>query len=112
MSPALQYGTTAKILHWTTVGLLVIQYPLGWLMPDIHGGMQPGVGMTFHISIGLVILAVFAVRLSWRLTHPVVPESSLPAWQRLTSELTHWMLYVMVLLTTITGWLFASFRGW
>jgi hypothetical protein len=24
--------------------------------------------------------------LLWRLTHPVAPESSLPAWQRITSE--------------------------
>jgi len=24
----------------------------------------------------------------------------------------HWMLYVLVLTTTVTGWLFASFRGW
>jgi cytochrome b561 len=24
----------------------------------------------------------------------------------------HWLLYVLVLATTITGWLFASFRGW
>jgi cytochrome b561 len=24
----------------------------------------------------------------------------------------HWLLYVLVLATTLTGWLFASFRGW
>ena len=24
----------------------------------------------------------------------------------------HWLLYVLVLATTFTGWLFASFRGW
>jgi cytochrome b561 len=24
----------------------------------------------------------------------------------------HWLLYALVLATTITGWLFASFRGW
>jgi cytochrome b561 len=24
----------------------------------------------------------------------------------------HWALYVAVLATTVTGWLFASFRGW
>ena len=30
----------------------------------------------------------------------------------MTSELVHWMLYVLVLVTTVTGWLFAYFRGW
>lgn len=112
MSPVLQYGMTAKILHWMIVGLLAVQYPLGWLMPDIHRGMQPGVGMTLHISIGLLILVVIAARLIWRITHPVIPESSLPQWQRLASELLHWMLYIMILLTAVSGWLFASFRGW
>lgn len=112
MRPRLQYGTTAKVLHWTIVALLLVQYLIGWLMPDIHRDMKPGIAMTFHISVGLTILGLIVLRFVWRLTHPVAPESSLPAWQRLTSELMHWMLYLMVLLTTLTGWLFASFRGW
>jgi cytochrome b561 len=112
MTPRLQYGTAAKIFRWTIVALLVTQYLIGWLMPDIHRGIQPGVTMTFHVSVGLVILILIVLRFARRLTHPVSPESSLPAWQRLTSELVHWMLYAMVLLTTLTGWLFASYRGW
>ena len=112
MTPRLQYGTTAKIFHWTIVALLVTQYLIGWFMPDIHPGMPPGPAMTFHVSVGLVVLVLIVLRFAWRLTHPVSPESSLPTWQRLTSELVHWMLYVMVFLTTLTGWLFASFRGW
>jgi len=108
----LQYGTPAKIFHWLIVALLAVQYPIGWLMPDTHRGMSPGAGMTFHISIGLTILLLTTLRFVWRLTHPVAPESSLPAWQRLSSEAVHWLLYVLVLATTISGWLFASFRGW
>jgi cytochrome b561 len=112
MTDRLQYGTTAKVFHWLIVALLLMQYLIGWLMPDIHRGMKPGGAMTFHVSFGIVILALIVVRLAWRLTHPVPPESSLPRWQRLTSEAVHWLLYVLVLATTITGWLFASFRGW
>jgi cytochrome b561 len=29
---------------------------LGWLMPDIHRNMKPGDAMTWHISIGIVML--------------------------------------------------------
>jgi cytochrome b561 len=112
MTRYLHYGTTAKLFHWTIVALLVAQYIIGWLMPDIPRGMQPGAAMTFHVSVGLAIMGLILLRFAWRLTHPVSPESSLPAWQRATSELVHWMLYVVVLLTTLTGWLFASFRGW
>jgi cytochrome b561 len=112
MSDRLQYGTTAKVFHWLVVALLLAQYLIGWLMPDIHRGMKPGVAMTFHVSIGLVILATIVLRLAWRLTHPVAPESSLARWQRLISEAVHWLLYVLVLATAFSGWLFASFRGW
>jgi cytochrome b561 len=68
--------------------------------------------MTLRISFGLTILALILLRLLWRITHPVAPESSLPALQRVSSEAVHWLLYALVLATTITGWLFASFRGW
>ncbi len=80
-------------------------------MPDVHAG-PPGRAMTLHISLGLTILALIALRLVWRIIHPVAPETSLPSWQRLTSEAVHWLLYVLVLSTTISGWVFASFRGW
>jgi cytochrome b561 len=112
MTARLHYGTTAKMLHWLIVALLMVQYPIGWLMPDTRRGQSPGAAMTFHISFGMVILLLIVLRLIWRLMHPVAPESSLPPWQRLSSELVHWMLYVLVLATTLSGWLFASFRGW
>jgi cytochrome b561 len=112
MRPRLSYGTTAKVFHWLIVGLLIVQYFIGWLMPDIHRGQQPGAAMIFHISFGITILVVILLRFVWRLTHPVAPESTLPAWQRLSSEVVHWMLYILVLATTLSGWLFASFRGW
>ena len=112
MTPPSQYGTTAKVFHWLVVALLLVQYPIGWLMPDIHRGMKPGAAMTFHISFGIVILTLMVLRFLWRLTHPVAAEDSLPAWQRLSSEAAHWLLYVLVSATTVTGWLFASYRGW
>jgi hypothetical protein len=64
MTLRLQYGKTAKVFHWTIVALLVAQYLIGWFMPDIHRGMQPGAAMTFHVSVGLVILALIVLRLT------------------------------------------------
>jgi cytochrome b561 len=112
MTKQLYYGATTKTLHWLVVALLSTQYLIGWFMPDIHRGMDPGLAMTWHISIGTVILTLIVVRFVWRLTHPVAPESSLPIWQRLSSEALHWLLYLFVLATTLSGWLLASARGW
>jgi cytochrome b561 len=112
MATRLNYGTTAKVFHWLTVVLLIVQFSLGWFMPHIHHGMKPGDAMTLHISFGITILAIIVLRLFWRITHPVAPASSLPVWQRLISEAVHWLLYVLVFVTTMTGWIFASERGW
>jgi len=112
MAKQLNYGTTAKVFHWLVVALYIVQYPLGKFMPDIHRGMKPGYAMTFHISIGITILALMTLRFFWRITHPVSPARSLPAWQQLLSEAVHWVLYALVLATTMTGWIFASERGW
>jgi cytochrome b561 len=108
----LHYGTTAKVFHWLIAALLAIQLPLGWLMPGIHRGMTPGSAMTLHISIGMTVLVLIALRLAWRLRHPVASASYLPAWQRVSTEALHWLLYAAMLLTTITGWCYASARGW
>src|SRR6266403_1527988 len=67
MTKRLHYGTTAKVFHWLIVALLLVQYPIGWLMPDIHRGMRPGAAMTLHVSFGMVILVLIVLRLAWRL---------------------------------------------
>jgi len=106
------YGTTAKVFHWLVVALLIVQYPLGKFMPHVHRGMTPGEAMTLHISFGITILALMVLRLFWRISHPVAPARSLPAWQQLISEAVHRLIYALVLATTMTGWIFASERGW
>ncbi len=111
MTDRLHYGTPAKVMHWLVVALLVVQFPIGWFMPDVHAG-PPGTAMMLHISFGMTVLVAIVARLIWRITHPVAPESSLPAWQRVSSEAVHWLLYAGVLAATLSGWLFASFRGW
>jgi cytochrome b561 len=111
MTDRLHYGTPAKTMHWLVVALLMVQFPIGWFMPDVHAG-PPGSAMTLHISFGITLLVLIVARLIWRITHPVAPESSLPVWQRVSSEAMHWLLYAAVLAATLTGWLFASFRGW
>jgi cytochrome b561 len=108
----LHYGPTAKVFHWVIAALIAIQLPLGWLMPDIHRGQTPGLAMTVHVSIGMTILLLIVPRLLWRLTHPVAPEANLPLWQRVSSELVHWLLYLVVLLATFSGWFAASAKGW
>jgi cytochrome b561 len=106
------YGAVAKLLHWLVAAILVGQFALGCLMPKVKRGMEPGLSMQLHISIGMVVLALIVLRLLWRTTHPAPAEPELPRWQRNASVAVHWLLYALVLLTTLSGWFYASARGW
>jgi cytochrome b561 len=112
MEESPSYASTAKLLHWLIAALLIGQLALGWLMPEIRRGMTPGTAMNVHMSIGVVVLALIALRLLWRVTHPVAPDPGLQGWQRASAEAVHGLLYLLVFLTTLTGWFYASMRGW
>jgi cytochrome b561 len=107
-----EYHDTAAWIRHDGKDLSLDNRPSSHHPPDIHRDMKPGDAMTLHISVGIAILALTAARLIWRLQNPVAPDTSLPGWQRVTAETVHWLLYSLVLATTVTGWYFASFRGW
>jgi len=90
------YTSTAKAFHWTVAALLIVQYAVAWTMPEIHRGTVPETLINLHLSIGVLIILVMALRLVWRLTHPAPPPpTNLPAWQLMSSRITHGALYLL-----------------
>jgi cytochrome b561 len=81
-------------------------------MPDIHRDTKPDTLINLHLSFGIVILAIAALRLGWRLTHAEPPpEDGLPPWQVQSARIVHWLLYLLLFVVPILGWMNASFRG-
>ena len=108
---AQDYGAGTKWFHWLTAALMTTQFLIGWIMPDIKRGMQPENLMNLHMSVGMLILAVGALRLFWRLAVGS-PEPSMPAWQNAAAEALHALLYLLLFAMIFTGWSYASMRGW
>jgi cytochrome b561 len=106
------YTGTAKTLHWLVVALLIGQFALAWTMPHIGRNTQPDTVINAHFMVGVIILAVAVVRLLWRLTHTEPPpEAGLPPWQRTSARLVHSLLYLLLLVIPVLGWINASWRG-
>lgn len=107
------YGRVAKVLHWLVAVLLAAQFALGWVMPDVHRGTKPEGLIFWHVSIGMLLLAVVVIRFVWRLVEPVpLLTGGMPPWQVAVARLTHWLLYAVLVVQLVLGWANASARGW
>jgi len=106
------YTATAKWLHWLIVLLLIAQFTVAWTMPHIGRNTPVSTLISVHFTLGVVILAVAVVRLAWRATHPEPrPLDGIPPWQTTTAHIVHWLLYLLIFVVPVLGWLNASFRG-
>jgi cytochrome b561 len=106
------YGSVAKTLHWLIVALLIAQYAIAWTMPDINPRTPPSILIDFHFSIGVTILFLAVVRLLWRWRYPVpLISDDVPAWQDWAARTTHGLLYLLLFLLPILGWIDAGFRA-
>src|ERR1700722_8277563 len=94
-----RYTLTAQALHWLTVFLILMILPVAWVMMSLPEGAEQTRVLVLHRSIGVTIFAVVVLRLAWRLAHPPPPlPSDTPRVMKLISQITHWLLYALLLL--------------
>ena len=106
------YTGTAKALHWLILALLIAQFIFAWTMPEIRRNTPVTTLISVHFTMGIVILAVATVRLVWRATHgEPEPEDGAPPWQTTSAGIVHWLLYLLLFVLPILGWINASWRG-
>jgi len=107
-----RYTRTAIVLHWLILALLVAQYIVGWTMPHIGRNTPVTTLISLHFSIGVLILGVIVVRLIWRAIHgEPAPEAGIPPWQVRSARAIHWLLYLLLVVVPLLGWINASYRG-
>jgi len=106
------YTSTTKVLHWLILVLLVAQFTTAWTMPHIGRNTPVTTLISLHFSFGIIILAVAIVRLIWRATHGgPTPLDGVPPWQIQSARGVHWLLYLLLFVVPILGWINASWRG-
>jgi len=107
-----RYTGTAKSLHWTILALLIGQYIFAWAMPHIGRDTPVNTPISLHFTFGITILAVAIVRLVWRATHgEPAPLDGIPRWQTTSARIVHWLLYLLLFVIPILGWINAGWRG-
>lgn len=99
-----RYSRVARALHWG-MGALIIANLAGGLLHDVNADFI----IPLHKATGILLLALAVLRILWRM---VKPAPALPAdmatWERATASFTHALLYAMMVLIPLSGWVMAS----
>jgi cytochrome b561 len=103
------WGAPAKFFHWAVAALILTQFPLGWLAASWRISPTKLDLFVWHKSFGMLVLALTALRLAWRLGNrtPALPPD-MPRWEHLAARIDHLVLYAFVICMPVTGWVINS----
>ena len=106
------WGSLSIGLHWLTLIMILSLAAVGMNMDDLPNGPLKIQVYAMHKSFGLTVLALTAIRLTWRL-FSVTPEPGpgTPKWQEWIAKLVHGALYFLLFAMPISGWLYNSAAG-
>jgi len=99
------------VLHWLIAALIVAGFTLGLSMVGLPLSRQKLQWYAWHKWIGITVFLLSCVRLAWRLWHPPPPLPPMPRWQARGARLVHGLLYALLLVIPVTGWLYSSATG-
>jgi cytochrome b561 len=102
--PRDRYTSVAITLHWTIAVLIIANLAIGLLHESLLKGTIP-----LHKSIGMLVLLLSIVRFVWRLMHRPPPlPATVKRWETGLAHAVHWLLYVLMILIPLSGWVFTS----
>lgn len=106
-----RYGWLAVALHW--IGALAVfgLFGLGlWMTGLDYYDPWYRQGPDLHRSIGVLTLILFVARLAWKLKNPK-PTPLGTGWQKKVAIGVHHLLYLLVLLIGLSGYLISTADG-
>ncbi len=105
-----RYGDVAVIFHWLIALFILALLAVGKYMVGLEDNDPVRFVLTqWHKSFGITVLILSVLRLLWRFTHRPPPElDSIPGWQQRVASLVHVILYALMFILPITGWIMVS----
>lgn len=104
------YTVLQLSLHWLIVLLVIVQLVFGEDMARYNYALRSGqdatpllTGYYLHVGIGVAILLLTLFRLGLRFAVGVPPSVPGPALQVKAGEALHYLFYLMLVVTPITG---------
>ena len=108
----LKYTRTAITLHWVLFLGLTGAFLVGTYMEGLATSPWKIKVFTWHKWAGITLFILILIRLSWRITHkpPAYPDT-MTVFLKKIAKATHLIMYLLMILIPITGWLHSSAAG-
>lgn len=109
--PPSRWPLAVRVFHWLSIVFLLLVFSMIFLHENTDGA--GGLYISLHKAFGICFFFWISARLANRMLHksqqpkPVVA----PRWQQLTASLVHSLLYVVLLMMPMTGFLMTQFGG-
>lgn len=108
-----RWGPVSQAFHWISALLLVVIGGIGLYMEDLPNAPDKIRIYALHKSLGLTLLAIVVLRLTWRWTRAVPgPVPGISPWLRRAASGVHWGLYTLMLVVPLAGWTMNSAAGY
>ena len=108
-----RYGSVAITLHWLMAVLIIALFAAGLYMTDLsYYDSLYHIVPWWHKSFGLLVMALLLIRALWRVSN--TKPSALPthkAWEVNVAIWTHRLLYLIILLIGVSGYLISTSKG-
>jgi cytochrome b561 len=106
------YGAVAKLLHWGILVLIIAQYVLAEAAEELEDGTDKFATIANHKSIGMLILLLMIARIGWKLANRGLPPPvPMARPQRIAAAAGHGILYLLLLVLPLSGWMMSSAAG-
>ena len=109
-----RYSTMAIAIHWIMAILIFAMMVLGLYMVDLPKGSEERTYFfTLHKSLGLSLALLALLRLIWRfISKPPALPDYVAATQKKLATATHHLLYLMMFIQPVSGYISSSFSGY
>lgn len=107
------YGMVAKLFHWIVSILILSLIAVGFYMTSLESSPEKGELYTMHKSFGVLVLSIIVLRIMWKISNKaVLPIANVSILFSLGAKVTHFLLYVFILIMPLSGIMMSRFNGY
>lgn len=111
------YRPSVIALHWGIAGGIVLMFGLGLYMTNLPLSPDKLRYYSWHKWGGVTIFLFTNLRLAWRLSWyrtwraAYLSSTAAPQWEQTAAHWVHRVLYLLMLVIPVSGWLMSSAKG-